>query len=83
MTLEDWLVRLRMMARSSVVELSPGEVADLVVAIGQNTVVEEREACARIADFFHSPTGRNPMNPDAQAQMRVAGYIARDIRKRR
>ena len=41
MTLEGWLARLRMMARSSVVELSPVEVGALVKAIedGRLTIV--------------------------------------------
>lgn len=45
MTLAGWLERLRMMARSSVVELHPTEVADLVRAIG-DAAAAEREACA-------------------------------------
>lgn len=49
MTLDAWLERLRMMSRSTVVELSPAEVGDLVNAIGPrgDAAAAEREACAR------------------------------------
>lgn len=83
MTLEEWMVRLRMMARSAVVELSPKEVADLMVAIGKNVEEErdlERMGCARIADGYIDAVFNNLSRV---AQETTARAISRDIRNRR
>lgn len=55
MTLDAWLVRLRMMSRSLVVEISPEEVGDLIKAIGPggDAVAAERESCAKVAEETH------------------------------
>lgn len=53
MTFEEWMERLRLMARSSVCHLEPAEAADLLRAIDTHTHVQskrlteaQREACA-------------------------------------
>lgn len=81
MTLDAWLERLRMMSRSSVVELSPGEVGDLVIAIGPrgDSVSAEREACAVVADGF-SLAGLELF--DGGSQTRSSEAISRCIRAR-
>lgn len=74
MTLDAWLERLRMMSRSSVVELSPGEVGDLVNAIGPrgDAAMAEREACAKVAE----QTNCAAINPSWEAaQSAIAGCI--------
>lgn len=81
MTLDAWLVRLRMMSRSSVVELSPEEVGDLVSAIGPggDAAAAEREACAVIADGM-SLAGLEKF--DGGSQTRTGEAIATCIRAR-
>lgn len=75
MTLDAWLERLRMMSRSSVVELSPGEVGDLVNAIGPrgDAAMAEREACAKVAEETTCAALNNA--PWEAAQAAIAGSI--------
>lgn len=82
MTLDAWLERLRMMSRCSIVELSPGEVGDLVNAIGPrgDAAAAEREACAEIADELVMEMGQRGVACDPQrAELALA---ARRIRAR-
>lgn len=68
MTLDGWIERLRMIARTTVVELSPAEIGDLVQSIGPggDASAGEREACAKLME------GRTDFSPVARAKLAAA-----------